>query len=50
MDLYHARKHMHELADILEFMLGDQHKTWLVGRLDDLDHGDIDGICAAART
>jgi hypothetical protein len=30
-------------------MLGDQRKDWLAARLDDLDHGDIDGICAAAR-
>ena len=30
-------------------MLGDQQQDWLAARLDDLDHGDIDGICAAAR-
>ena len=30
-------------------MLGDQRQDWLAARLDDLDHGDIDGICAAAR-
>ena len=30
-------------------MLGDQLQDWLAARLDDLDHGDIDGICAAAR-
>jgi hypothetical protein len=49
-DLFHAREHLHELAGILEFMLGDQRKDWLAVRLDDLDHGDINGICAAART
>jgi len=49
-DLYHAREHLHELAGVLEFMLGDQKKDWLGARLDDLDNGDIDGICAAART
>jgi hypothetical protein len=48
-DLYHAREHLHELARVLEFMLGDQRGPWLAARLDDLDHGDIDGICAAAR-
>ena len=48
-DLFHAREHLHELAGILEFMLGDQRQDWLAARLDDLDHGDIDGICAAAR-
>jgi len=49
-DLFHAREHLHELAGILEFMLGDQRQDWLAARLDDLDHGDINGICAAART
>ena len=33
----------------LEFMLGDQQEEWLAARLEDLDYGDIDGICAAAR-
>jgi hypothetical protein len=49
-DLFHAREHLHELAGILEFMLGDQHQDWLAARLEDLDYGDIDGICAAARS
>ena len=48
-DLFHAREHLHDLAGILEFMLGDQRQDWLAARLEDLDHGDIDGICAAAR-
>ena len=30
-------------------MLGDQHEDWLAARLEDLDYGDIDGICQAAR-
>jgi hypothetical protein len=37
------------VAGILEFMLGDQKQDWLATRLEDLDYGDIDGICAAAR-
>jgi hypothetical protein len=37
------------LAGILEFMLAGQREDWLAARLDDLDHGDIDGICAAVR-
>jgi len=49
-DLFHAREHLGDLARLLEFMLGDQKDTWLAARLKDLDHGDIDGICAAART
>jgi hypothetical protein len=48
-DLYHAREHLHELAKLLEFMLGDHREEWLAARLDDLDHGDIGAITAAAR-
>jgi hypothetical protein len=48
-DLFHAREHLHDLARILEFMLGDQKQDWLAARLEDLDYGDTDGICAAAR-
>jgi hypothetical protein len=48
-DLYHAREHLHDLARFLEFMLLDRKDEWLAARLEDLDHGDIDGICAAAR-
>jgi hypothetical protein len=48
-DLYHAREHLHDLARQLEFMLLDRKDEWLAARLEDLDYGDIDGICAAAR-
>jgi hypothetical protein len=48
-DLYHAREHLHDLARLLEFMLGDQKDQWLSARMEDLDYGDIDGICTAAR-
>ena len=48
-DLYHAREHLHGLARLLEFMLGDQKEEWLAARLEDLDYGHIDGITAAAR-
>jgi hypothetical protein len=48
-DLFHAREHLHDLARVLEFMLGDPRESWLAARSEDLDHGDIDGICAAAR-
>jgi len=48
-DLYHARQHLHELASVLEFMLGDSKDKWLAARLEDLDYGDIGGICSAAR-
>ncbi len=48
-DLFHAREHLHDLARLLESMLGDRKDEWLAARLEDLDHGDIDGICNAAR-
>jgi hypothetical protein len=48
-DLFHAREHLHDLARSLEFMLGDSKDEWLSARLEDLDYGDIDGICHAAR-
>src|SRR5262249_8015892 len=48
-DLFHAREHVHDLARSLEFMLGDRKDEWLAARLEDLDYGDINGICAAAR-
>jgi hypothetical protein len=48
-DLFHAHEHIHDLTRRLEFMLGDRKDEWLAARLEDLDYGDIDGICAAAR-
>ena len=48
-DLFHAREHLHDLARSLEFMLGDHKDDWLAARLEDLDYGDTDAICAAAR-
>jgi hypothetical protein len=48
-DLFHAREHLNSLARSLEFMLLDRKGEWLAARLDDLDHGDIDGIEAAVR-
>jgi hypothetical protein len=48
-DLYHAREHLHELAKLLEFMLGDHRTEWLAERLTDLDNGDIGAIATAAR-
>jgi hypothetical protein len=48
-DLFHAREHLHELAKLLEFMLGDGKDDWLAARLAELDDGNIEAICAAAR-
>ena len=47
--LFHAREHIHGLARLLEFMPGDRKDEWLAARLQDLDYGDIDGICRAGR-
>jgi hypothetical protein len=48
-DIYHAREHLHDLAKLLEFMLGDHQPDWLDAQLAELDNGDIPAICAAAR-
>ena len=48
-DLFHAREHLYDLARLLEFMLLDRTDEWLTARMEDLDYGDIDGICRAAR-
>ncbi len=46
-DLYHAREHLHTLADVLAFIVPDPDQ-WRTDRLADLDAGDIDAITAAA--
>jgi len=48
-DLYHAREHLHALADHLAFITPDPD-TWLTDRLTDLDNGDIEAIMHAARS
>jgi hypothetical protein len=48
-DLFHAREHLHDLAKLLEFMLGGGKNDWLAARLAELDDGNIEAICAAAR-
>ena len=34
---------------LLKAAAGDQKDDWLAVRMEDPDHGDIGGICAAAR-
>jgi hypothetical protein len=46
-DIYHAREHLHTLADVLAFIVPDPDQ-WRTDRLTDLDAGDIDAIVAAA--
>jgi hypothetical protein len=48
-DLYHAREHLHELADLLAFIVPDP-AAWLQQRLTELDNGDIEALSRAART
>jgi hypothetical protein len=48
-DLYHAREHLHDLARLLEFMLGAHREQWLAARLGDLDAGDIPALLSATR-
>ena len=48
-DLYHAREHLHDLAKLLAFMLGDHYDAWLAGRIAELDAGDIPALLSAAR-
>ena len=48
-NLFHAREHLHDLAKLLEFMLGSGKEDWLAARLAELDDGNIETICAAAR-
>lgn len=48
-DLYHAREHLHALADQLSDTLGEDHPSWLAERIADLDAGDIEGLVTATR-
>jgi hypothetical protein len=47
-DLFHAREHLHALAEQLAFIVPDP-AAWLQQRLTDLDNGDIEALSAAAR-
>lgn len=47
-DLFHAREHLHELKDLLEFIITDDPNDWYQARRTELDNGDIDAIVKAA--
>ncbi|WP_051998861.1 ISKra4 family transposase [Gordonia rhizosphera] len=49
-DLYHAREHLHALADQLADTLGADRSHWLEQRLADLDDGDIETLVTATQT
>jgi hypothetical protein len=48
-DLYHAREHLHELANLAARLLAGHRDDWLATRLEELDAGDTDAILAAGR-
>jgi hypothetical protein len=46
-DLFHAREHLHALADLLAFIVPDR-EAWLAERIAELDDGNIEAIATAA--
>ena len=48
-DLFHAREHVHELANLASALAGHRD-DWLAGGLAELDNGDIPALIAACRT
>jgi hypothetical protein len=46
-DLYHAREHVHELANLATRLLRKSHPDWLAERLTELDAGDIPALLTA---
>jgi hypothetical protein len=48
-DLYHAREHVHELANLAARLLAGHRDDWLAGRLEELEAGDIPALLAAGR-
>jgi len=48
-DLYHAREHLHDLANLAARLLAGHRDDWLTARLEELDAGDVDAILAAGR-
>jgi hypothetical protein len=48
-DLFHAREHVHELANLAARLLAGHRDQWLAARLAELDNGDIGALLAAGR-
>ena len=46
-DLYHAREHLHDLANLAARLLAGHRDDWLAERLAELDAGDIPAILVA---
>ena len=49
-DLYHAREHVHDLANLAARLLRGHRDDWLTARLEELDTGNIDALLAAGRS
>lgn len=47
-DLFHAREHLHELTDLLAFIITEDPHDWYHARRTELDNGDIEAIVKAA--
>jgi hypothetical protein len=48
-DLFHAREHVHELANLAARLLAGHRDEWLAERLTELDAGDIPALLTAGR-
>ena len=48
-DLYHAREHVHDLANLAARLLAGHRDDWLAARIAELDAGDTGAVIAAAR-
>ena len=46
-DLYHAREHVHELANLAARLLAGHRDEWLAARLAELDAGEVAALLAA---
>ena len=48
-DLYHAREHLHDLANLANRLLAGHRDSWLTARLEEPGAGDVKAILAAGR-
>lgn len=48
-DLFHAREHLHDLANLAARLLAGHRDDWLAARLEEPGNGDTDAILAAGR-
>jgi hypothetical protein len=48
-DLYHAREHLHDLANLAARLLAGHRDDWLAARIGELDAGDVPAILTAGR-